>query len=99
MQEVNLTLERLFKIWWLLVWRGFIIGFVAGMVAGAVAGGVANAIAISLGHPEDGLIAARAAGFGAGLVVWVPIALLVLRMAIRKRYRDFRIALLPVEAH
>ena len=86
MQELELTWQRILSIWWLLIWRaalgGFAIGFAIGLVIGV--------IAFVIGHRPG-----FAFNFGVGLViglVWWPF---VIRMALQKEYKGFRIALLP----
>jgi hypothetical protein len=88
MQELEVTLGRVFSVWWLLAWRGTlgavliggVVGFIIGFV-GALAGVRQETIA-SLSTIAGGLV-----GLG-----W---AIVVVRMALRKHYGDFRLALVP----
>jgi uncharacterized membrane protein YeaQ/YmgE (transglycosylase-associated protein family) len=85
MQELELTAQRLLSVWWLLIWRGWIGGLIIGAVAGALAG-----IALAfLGHSEQGSIAGTFAGMAVG-PFW---GLLITHMALKKNYKNFRIAL------
>lgn len=86
MQEVELTAQRLLSIWWLIVWRSAVGGALLGFVVGALAGIVVGVA----GHAEMG----KLAGAYAGLIVWPFWSLLIVHMALRKRYRDFRVVLL-----
>ncbi|MGD0143040.1 MAG: hypothetical protein ABSC92_07765 [Rhizomicrobium sp.] len=90
MQEVEVTGSRLLSVWWLVVWRGFVGGAVLGSIAGAIAGFVVAVI----GHREWGIVAGAIAGY----VLSIPWSVVVLRMALKKHYRGFRIALVSEEA-
>ncbi len=86
MQELELTWQRILSIWWLLIWRAALGGFVIGFGIGAVIGVIGYII---------GYRPVFAFNFGVGLVigfVWWPF---VIRMALQKKYKTFRIALLP----
>jgi hypothetical protein len=88
MQELELTAQRLLSVWWLLLWRGSLGGFVVGGIAGILAG---FAIVLA-GHPE---LASVSGGY-AGLAVAPFGGLLVAHMSLKKKYKDFRIALMPL---
>lgn len=74
-------------ICWLLIWRGALggafLGFVLGLVANLISG---LAFGVVLGTTANML-----AGIAVALLWW-PV---VVRMALRKKYKAFRIALLP----
>ena len=70
------TLQRCLSVLWLVMWRGALGGFVLGGVAGFVS-------ALLTGGPGLSGLAGGAAG-----LVW---SFFVIRMALRKEYRDFRI--------
>ena len=89
MQELEVTWGRVLSVWWLIVWRGTVGGMALGLVGGFVAGFICDVI----GHVEW----AGLAGGVTGLLLGVPWALVVIRMALKKRYADFRIALVPRE--
>lgn len=86
--EVELTPRRLLSIFWLFLWRGLAGAVALGASIGFVLG---LGIALAIGRHElwaptfIGSISA-AAGF-----VWQVYAM---RMALRKRYKDFRIVLI-----
>lgn len=86
MREVELTAQRLLSVWWLAIWRGG----VGGVLLGAVAGGIAGFVIGYMGHPEFSAIA----GGYASLAVAPFWGVLVLLMTFRKKYKDFRIALI-----
>jgi hypothetical protein len=90
MQELEVSLGRLLRIYWLFIWRsvlgalviGFALGFIIGLVLGALGVPLTQIATIS------GVV-----GLGGG-VAW---ALFCLKMALEKKYRDFRIILVPRE--
>ncbi|MBR0898590.1 DUF4339 domain-containing protein [Bradyrhizobium tropiciagri] len=89
-QELDVTLGRLLRIYWLFVWRSFLgsilIGGVLGFIIGLVLG--------TFGAPRTLLQTTTSlVGAVAGLI-W---SIVCLRKALDKKYSDFRIALLPRE--
>src|ERR1700760_1501171 len=87
MTELKPTWSKLLRIGWLIFWRGAAGGSVLGFISGFATGLVYSL----LGYTTTPLVAASISGF----IVSVPWWFLVLRMALRKTYSDFRIALLP----
>jgi hypothetical protein len=90
MQDVEPGWERIFSVCWLLIWRGVLggaaIGFVLGLIVNMVLG---------LGF---GVVLGSTANLAMGAVtslIWWPF---VVRMALRKSYRAFRIVLVPHQA-
>jgi hypothetical protein len=92
MQELEPTLSRALRVWWLIMWRGIVgaslIGAVAGLVLGLV-GGLAGA-------PKTALAIAGGAMGGFIGIGWMIVAV---RMALLKRYGEFRIVLVPHSEH
>jgi hypothetical protein len=91
MTELEPTWPRVIAIWWLLAWRGIVGGILIGIIVGIVMG-----IAAALGGIDrasmrliTSLISAPAG------LVWAGI---VIRMALKKKFRGFRVALLPPDA-
>jgi len=86
MQELALTWSHARAVWWLVVWRGVagsvVIGGAIGLVwgAGAALLGFGDLVAMTSGP--------------LGVVVGLLWSLLVVRMALRKRYSGFRLALI-----
>jgi hypothetical protein len=88
MQELEITPKRIISIMWLIMWRSWIGALVFGIVAGIIVEIVVTAI----GAPDgSGVIPAGVVGGVLGLV-W---GYFVFRMALRKKYHDFRIVLVP----
>ena len=91
MQEVETTWWRVFRVYWLFMWRamvgalvfGFIVGFVIGFV-GSLSGFRADQYNVVI--------------FGFSFIFGVVWSVIVVRMALKKRYSDFRIVLVPVTA-
>jgi hypothetical protein len=89
MQELEVTFGRALSVWWLLLWRGFLGAFVLSFIVGFVFGLVYGILGRIYGWPVGGAI-------GGGILGAVSSALwgiLVVRMALNKRYSEFRIVL------
>jgi hypothetical protein len=87
MQEVELTLARLLAVVWLILWRGLAGGVVLGLAVGLVFG----MVWFPMVHTAPPASISLGLGLVVGLV-WYPF---VIRMALRKTYKSFRIALVP----
>ena len=90
MQELEASWSRALRVWWLIMWRGSLGGLVFGAIAGFVLGFFGALAGMSL---EMIQLASAILGGIIGIVWFV----IVVRMALRKRYGDFRIALVPRE--
>jgi hypothetical protein len=88
MQELEVTWGRVVSVWWLLAWRGLLGSLLIGTAVGFVIGLAGFAAGISL---EAVNVLSTAAGAAVGLL-W---AMVVARMALKKQYREFRLALIP----
>jgi integral membrane sensor domain MASE1 len=86
-QEVEITIGRLLRIVWLLLWRGAIGAAVTGGIVGFVIGFVMGMFRSTHEHL---VLATSIAGGVAGAIWWVA----VIKMALEKHYKDFRIALI-----
>lgn len=84
---VEVTWKRAFKVWWSLAWRGLLFGFLGGGVVGFILGFI---LGIARVNPNT----IRLVGQIAGGIVGIPIGVAILRIVLRKRYSDFRIALI-----
>jgi uncharacterized membrane protein len=90
MTEVELTLNRVVKVWWSLFWRGVLFGGGSGFLLGFIIGFGGALIGIPR---QTGEALATLATF----LVGVPIGILIIRTVLRKRFSDFRIALVADE--
>ena len=88
MPELDITWGRVIRVWWLIAWRGVLGAFLFGASFGFIVG-VVGAVTRTTGP-----VTAAIAGVGGGLigVLW---AIMVVRMALRKQYGEFRLALVP----
>jgi ABC-type nitrate/sulfonate/bicarbonate transport system permease component len=86
-QEVEITIGRLLRIVWLLLWRGSVGGLVIGGVVGFVLGFVMGMFGSTREHIS---LVTSIAGAVAGAIWWV----VVVKMMLEKQYKDFRIALI-----
>jgi hypothetical protein len=88
MQELESTWKRIIAVWWLIFWRGTLGGVLLGAVFGFVEGFIGGMLGWS---PQSITLITGTTGAIVGFVWFV----LVVRMALRKHYGDFRIALVP----
>jgi integral membrane sensor domain MASE1 len=88
MQELEVTWQRVLSVWWLIVWRAALGGAILGAMIGAVLGFIEGMIGVST---QTITLSSGAAGALANLI-W---SLFVVRMALRKKYGEFRLALVP----
>lgn len=88
MPEIQPSWKEAAAVAWLLVWRGALGGFAIGFVLGLVVNLVMDFV--------FGMAPSTKLNMSIGLVVGATWWLTVVRMALAKRYRSFRIALLPV---
>jgi hypothetical protein len=83
MQELDVTWDRVIGVWWLLMWRSAVGIWALEMIAGFIG------VAIRRKPPDD-ITGFLFFGGLAAITIW-PI---VIRMALRKQYQGFRIALI-----
>ena len=89
MQELDPTWGRVMSVWWLLAWRTM----VGAILLGALAGGVFGGVAALADWPADKIQSVSAVLVGVIGALW---GIVVVSMALKKRYGDFRIALVPI---
>ena len=87
MQELEPTWKRALSVWWLITWRGF-IGFVLLVIASVV---LVDSLATLIGGGSETLNVIGAIGVWVLSIIW---GLVVVRMALEKHYRQFRVALI-----
>ena len=90
MREIEPGWNEIIRITWLLIWRavlgGFGTGFVLGLIVNLIAGYAFGVMMSSGVNLAIGLVVA---------LIWWPI---VVRMALRKRFQGFRLALIATDA-
>lgn len=86
MQELKMTWERVARVWWLIAWRGLLGGWILAVVLAFLIGEAGGHLGF-----DFSTVAAIATTLSslAGLT-W---GLLVVKMALKKNYSDFRLAL------
>ncbi len=89
MQELDPTWGRMMSVWWLLAWRTM----VGAVLLGALTGGVFGVFAALADWPADKIQSVSAVLVGVIGALW---GIVVVRMALKKQYGDFRIALVPI---
>jgi len=89
MQELDPTWWRMMSVWWLLAWRTM-VGAV--LLGGAVVF-VFGAITALADWPADKIQSVSAVLGGVIGALW---GIVVVSMALKKRFGDFRIALVPI---
>ncbi|HEX5472453.1 MAG TPA: hypothetical protein VFW73_11230 [Lacipirellulaceae bacterium] len=95
MKELEITWERIVRIWWLIAWRTVLGSVVISFVLGGIAGAVFGFIAARSGVPRQSFVStARFIGLLVGVLTWIVWGIVVVRMAFRKKYGDFRLALI-----
>jgi hypothetical protein len=103
-QELQPTWQRAIRVWWLAFWRTYIVLIVLIAVPVITFGAVLAERATSTGA-STGVRSMVAFGwivlFFGWIVLfffWLVWPIVVYRMALRKRYREFRIAVVPLDA-
>jgi hypothetical protein len=91
MPELEISVGMLVRIYWLFVWRSLLGSVLIGLVLGFAIGFVLGA----LGGTVDQI---RTISGGVGLVGGLIWSIVCLKMALKKKYSDFRIVLVPRDA-
>ncbi len=86
MQELEMTLTRVIAIGWLIVWRLLIGGLAFGIAIYFLTGFISVLFSVS----EETTVTLWMVAGSAVAILW---SLSVLRAALRKKYRGFRLAL------
>jgi F420-0:gamma-glutamyl ligase-like protein len=89
MQELEITRQRVLSVWWCAWGRGMVGAILGGGVLGFLIG-FFNAL-LKLGLPDalPGIV---------GAILGIVWSFVVIRMALRKQYKEFRIVLVPHQA-
>jgi len=86
MQELEPDWRRTASVWWLIAWRTFLGGWIMALIIGFVAGEIGARL--GLAFQPVALFATVLAWLAA--LAW---GFVVLRMALKKHYKEFRLAL------
>jgi hypothetical protein len=86
MQELEITWERVMRVWWLIAWRGLLGGWILAVALAFLIGEAGGRLGFDF--PTVAAIA-TALSCLAGLT-W---GLFVVKMALKKKYEKFRLAL------
>jgi hypothetical protein len=86
MQELELTRERVMGVWWLLAWRALLGGWLLAVALAFLLGAAGDRL--GLDFPTTAAIV-TVISWLAGLT-W---GFFVVKMALKKKYKDFRLAL------
>lgn len=87
MKFVEVTWKRALKVWWSLMWRGLLFGFLGGAIVGFILGFI---MGIARVDPNTIKAVCQIAGYIVSLLIGIAVTKIVLK----KRYSDFRIALI-----
>jgi hypothetical protein len=88
MQGLEITWWRVFRIYWLFIWRAVVGAAIIGGIMGAILG----VVAVLAGIQQNQLAPVIGAS---ALIIGVVWSLVAMRMMLRKQYKDFRIVLVP----
>ena len=83
MPELDITWGRVIHVWWLIVWRGGLGAMLFAAIFGAIVG-VVGELTRTTGPVTNAI------SFYSGSLIWVLWAIVVVRMALRKQYGEFR---------
>jgi hypothetical protein len=92
MQELETTWPRVLAVWWLIIWRGLVGAFLLGVALGATI----TLVGLLTGVPRE-LI--HSINLLLGTLAGIVFGIIAVRMALRKRYRGFRLALVPIDVY
>ena len=94
MQELKQTWDRIGPIWWLIIWRALAGSIAIGIFIGLLFSVLSIVSNQSFSSMVTTFAIARIVVAALILFVWWPN---VMRMALKKKYHGFRIALVPTE--
>ena len=86
MQELEITWERIMRMWWLIAWRGLLGGWILAVVLAFLVGEAGGWLGVDF--PTTAAVA-TVLSWLAGLA-W---GFFVVKMALKKNYEGFRLAL------
>ena len=90
MEELEVTWERALTVWWSLAWRSALIGFLVALVIGVAVGLLGRVLHL------DPRFVSRLLRL-TGIICGVAAAIWAMKHVLAKKFKDFRIVLLPVD--
>jgi hypothetical protein len=87
MQELKANWQRAASVWWLIAWRTFVGGWIIALPLGFVIGEIGAALGLAF---QPVVLFATVVAWAAALA-W---GFVVVRMALKKHYNEFRLALI-----
>ncbi len=84
---VQVTWMRTLKVWWSLLWRGFLSWLLSSAIIGSIL-----VIFMELANAEPEII--KTVCVIVGYVVLIPVGIVVINLVLKTRYSDFKIALI-----
>ena len=88
--QLEITWQRAASVWWLIVWRALAMALIGGFIVG---GGI-GLLGSFMGVSEETQVQVSTV---IGSLMGIFFGILATRMALQKKYKSFRIALLPVD--
>ena len=96
MVELDVTWTRVFAVYWLCLWRSLVVNFLIAVVIGLPIGLITNKIYFESGGTD--FLTAKRLALLFTLPITMPLGFCwvmnVFRMALKKKYHDFRIVLI-----
>ena len=86
-QELDITLRRTAVLWRAFFWRSLVVGSDCGLAIGAVVGGI---VGLFNGSTQT----ARSIGSAMGIVGGILGSFVAIRVVLKKRFSEFRVALI-----
>ena len=90
MEELEVTWERAVTVWWSVTWRSAVIGTLAALITGLGIGFFGGLLNLNQ------LFVSRLLRL-AGVVCGISAAIWAVKHVLAKKFRDFRIVLLPLD--
>jgi membrane glycosyltransferase len=90
MEELEVTWEKALTVWWSVAWRTVLFGFLAGLALGFVTGLFGKIL-----HLDPRFLSRLS--ILASILASVVIGIWVVKHILARRFKDFRIVLLPLD--
>ncbi|MFZ0928425.1 MAG: hypothetical protein WAN11_07480 [Syntrophobacteraceae bacterium] len=90
MGDLEVSWERAVTVWWSIAWRSAVLGFLTALAIGFVIGFLGRAL-----HLDPRFM--HRLSLLAGIATGVTVGIWVVKQVLAKRFKDFRIVLLPLD--